>query len=170
MRGSSRETTVGKNPAVAVDAVPIPRHEVNVLDHEEVPRLIAGVPERWRALFATAVHTGLRKGELFGLRVTDVDLVHGHLRVAHSYDGPTKAARRASSSSPTSCGRSWLANSRRAAASTCSRRSKGRCSSVTTNSSTSCGPRSSARASSKASTTSVVGMAAGTGSAAPTTR
>jgi integrase len=37
-----------------------------------------------------ALHAGLRRGEIFGLRCGDVDMLHGRIRVAHSYDGPTK--------------------------------------------------------------------------------
>jgi integrase len=45
------------------------------------------------ALFATAVYTGLRRGELCGLRWTDVDLDKRRIAVARSHAGPTKSGR-----------------------------------------------------------------------------
>ena len=45
------------------------------------------IPEIYRLLFAIAIYTGLRKGELWGLRVTDIYLDHvtPHLMVRRSY-------------------------------------------------------------------------------------
>lgn len=37
--------------------------------------------------------TGLRRGEVFGLRCGDIDLFKKRVRVAHSYDGPTKSGK-----------------------------------------------------------------------------
>jgi len=56
---------------------------------EEVPLVLKELPARWLPLFATAVYTGLRKGELAGLRKTDVDLSARLLTVARSYDRET---------------------------------------------------------------------------------
>jgi integrase len=44
---------------------------------------------KWRDVFATAIYAGLRKGELFGLRKTDVDLDIGVIMVQRSYDRVT---------------------------------------------------------------------------------
>lgn len=43
------------------------------------------------ALYATAVYTGLRAGELAGLRRDDVDLGRRLITVQRSFDGPTKS-------------------------------------------------------------------------------
>jgi integrase len=37
-----------------------------------------------------ALHGGLRRGEIFGLRCEDVDLFKGKVKVSRSYNGPTK--------------------------------------------------------------------------------
>ena len=37
-----------------------------------------------------ALHTGMRRGEVFGLKWADVDIFHGQIKVQRSYDGPTK--------------------------------------------------------------------------------
>lgn len=42
------------------------------------------------ALYATAVYTGMRAGELAGLRWEDVDLASRRIMVRRSFDGPTK--------------------------------------------------------------------------------
>jgi integrase len=39
-----------------------------------VPLLLRALDPRWRPLFATAIYTGLRKGELLALRKSDVHL------------------------------------------------------------------------------------------------
>ena len=52
---------------------------------EQVSIVLGHVPDHWRAFFATAVFTGMRKGELCGLRKTDVDLVQRTITVRRSY-------------------------------------------------------------------------------------
>ena len=37
-----------------------------------------------------ALHGGLRRGEIFGLRWKDIDFLHNRVYINHSYDGPTK--------------------------------------------------------------------------------
>lgn len=37
-----------------------------------------------------ALHTGMRRGEVFGLKWADVDIFQGQIKVQRSYDGPTK--------------------------------------------------------------------------------
>lgn len=59
------------------------------LTFEEVPAFLAEVPARWRALFAVAICTALRKSELFGLRRSSVDLERRSILVKHSYDYET---------------------------------------------------------------------------------
>ena len=53
---------------------------------EEAARLIAALPESDRALWATALYAGLRRGELMALRWEDIDLAAGVIRVERSYD------------------------------------------------------------------------------------
>jgi integrase len=44
-------------------------------------------------MVATALYTGLRKGELFGLRWSDLNFERGQITVAKSYDGKTKTGK-----------------------------------------------------------------------------
>jgi integrase len=53
----------------------------------EAAALIAALPESDRALWATAFYAGLRRGELRGLRWSDVDLADGLIRIERSIDG-----------------------------------------------------------------------------------
>jgi integrase len=49
-----------------------------------------GVPDdRWSALYVLAVTTGLRQGELLGLKWEDVDLESATLRVRHTLQPPS---------------------------------------------------------------------------------
>jgi len=63
----------------------VPRKVPDFLRAEEVPPVLASLPDRWRPLFATALYTGLPKGELIGLRKADVDLPNRLLTVTRSY-------------------------------------------------------------------------------------
>jgi integrase len=66
---------------------------------EDVGRLLEAVRDMateqgcpsYPALFATAVYTGMRRGELCGLRWTDVDLERRMIVVRRSHGGPTKS-------------------------------------------------------------------------------
>jgi integrase len=65
-------------------AVRVPRQErrrPTVLPLAEAWQVVSAAPEPWRALFATAVFTGLRLGEILALRRDDIDLDRRVLRV-----------------------------------------------------------------------------------------
>ncbi len=47
-----------------------------------------GMDDRWSALYVLVVTTGLRQGELLGLRWEDVDLKSATLRVRHTLQPP----------------------------------------------------------------------------------
>jgi integrase len=61
--------------------------ESKALSHYQVKALLeAASDNRFEALYVVAIHTGLRRGELLGLRWTDVDLDAGTLQVRRSLD------------------------------------------------------------------------------------
>ena len=61
------------------------RHEISPLTPEQAHRLFeSSADDRYRALWVTALATGLRQGELLGLRWEDVDLDAGRLTVRHT--------------------------------------------------------------------------------------
>ena len=84
----------GPNPVDSVKRWVVPKRLPDFLRFHEVPLVLAAVMPKWRDLFATAVYAGLRKGELCGLRKTDVDVEIGVVMVRRSYDRVTTKGRR----------------------------------------------------------------------------
>jgi len=54
------------------------------LEISEVEELISALPERWSLLVETAAYTGLRAGELAGLKLEELDLQRRRLRVSRT--------------------------------------------------------------------------------------
>jgi integrase len=81
----------GPNPAQAVKKRRVPRRLPDYLRADEVPQVLAALSPTWRPLFATAVYTGLRRGELLALQKADVDFAARLIIVRRSHDrGTTK--------------------------------------------------------------------------------
>jgi len=93
---------VPSNPLRGVER-PAAESLVEYLPQEEVRALIdllharaesGTLFDRWRrAIICLALHTGMRKGELLGLRWCDVDLTTRRLTIARSYDTTPKSGR-----------------------------------------------------------------------------
>jgi len=84
----------GENPAFDTKPRKVPKRAPAFLEPQEVARLLSELGPADRPLVATALYAGLRKGELFGLRKSDVDLKRRLLMVRRSYDRETtKGAR-----------------------------------------------------------------------------
>jgi integrase len=70
--------------------------EVTALTTVESKKLMEAAQRlepRFYPVLLLALHAGLRRGEIFGLRCSDIDILHGKIKVSHSYDGPTKSGR-----------------------------------------------------------------------------
>jgi len=80
---------LGPNPVRDVRKRRVHRRKPDFLRAHEVPLLLRALGERWRPLFAAAIYTGLRKGELLALRKSDVDLERRILTVGRSHDRDT---------------------------------------------------------------------------------
>jgi len=73
---------VGRNPSQMVAKPKPPRAEMQVFNDNQVRSLLMCVAgSRWEALFQLAVTTGLREGELLGLRWSDLDWTTGKLHM-----------------------------------------------------------------------------------------
>jgi integrase len=79
----------GSNPVSKVPKRKIPRKLPDYLRPEEVVPVLANVPDRWRCLFAAALYTGMRKGELLGLRKEDIDLGARLITIRRSHERDT---------------------------------------------------------------------------------
>lgn len=94
LRKSLKAAVVDKlithNPTDGVKLIKTPTvaaKESKALDSSQVKMLLeAASGSRFEALYVVAIHTGLRRGELLGLKWTDVDLDAGTLTVRHSLD------------------------------------------------------------------------------------
>ena len=64
---------LARSPARGVKLPPIERREMRFLTPAELSGLLEAVPDRYRLLVKTAAYTGLRFGELAGLRPGDVE-------------------------------------------------------------------------------------------------
>lgn len=80
-----RTNVIGRNPAKLADPPRPARPAVSTLAIEDVPRFLQAASESSHfSVFALALYTGLRLGELLGLRWKCVDLDHGALAVTVS--------------------------------------------------------------------------------------
>jgi integrase len=72
-----------RNPCAArsVRAPRVPQHRVQPWTAEQVRAVIAGHPVRYRAIPVVGAGCGLRQGEIFGLRLQDVDFLRRRLLV-----------------------------------------------------------------------------------------
>ena len=77
-----RWNLIARNPADAVEAPRPQRHEIRPLTPEQIGRLLdAAREDRLHALYVLALTTGMRQGELLGLRWADVALDKGTVHV-----------------------------------------------------------------------------------------
>lgn len=74
---------IPRNPCAsqAVRAPAVEQHKIIPWTTERVAAVVAAHPERWRAVPVVAAGCGLRQGEVFGLRVEDVDFLRHRLLV-----------------------------------------------------------------------------------------
>lgn len=75
---------VARNVAEAASPPSVERPDIHPLTAEEVLRFLGCVPADRYALYLTAVTTGLRRGEVLGLRWQDLDLGVGTISVRRS--------------------------------------------------------------------------------------
>ena len=95
--------SITHNPTDGVKPLKTPERaakEPKALNPTQVKALLSAASgDRWEALYIVAIHTGLRRSEILGLRWEDVDLEAGTLEVRRSLDtdGTLKTPKRDSS-------------------------------------------------------------------------
>ena len=76
-----------QNPAAHIKPLRMNNRCLRYLSHEEMARLIEVADESLRPILITALHTGLRRGELFHLTWQDADFKLGVIRVVYTKNG-----------------------------------------------------------------------------------
>jgi integrase len=74
------------NPCDGLELAAVRSRRERIASPGEAESLLASLRESDRAIWATAMYGGLRRGELQALRAEDVDLAHGVIRVEHGWD------------------------------------------------------------------------------------
>ena len=73
---------IARNPAHGASLPRLSHSEMNVLDADQVTQFLIAVQGSCdEALYYLAIHTGMRQGELFGLKWTDLQWDKGELRI-----------------------------------------------------------------------------------------
>jgi integrase len=77
---------VAINPTAGLELPAVRGKRDRIASPDEGAALLAALPASDRAVWATAMYAGLRRGELSALRWEDVDLAGGRIRVERSWD------------------------------------------------------------------------------------
>jgi integrase len=77
---------VAVNPTTGLELPKGGTRRERIADPAEAVKLLAAVPEQDRAVWATAMYAGLRRGELMALRVDRIDLAAGVVHVERGWD------------------------------------------------------------------------------------
>lgn len=83
-----KEHLISKNPTNGTTVPKIVKKEMQVLTDEQLATFmkLVDAEEDWRDFFYTEITTGLRRGEICGLKWTDFDEVEGKLNINRSID------------------------------------------------------------------------------------
>jgi integrase len=83
LRAAVEDGLIARNPCAssAVRAPSVEQLKVTPWPHEHVDAVIVAHPEAYRAISVVAAGAGLRQGEVFGLRLEDVDFLGRKLHV-----------------------------------------------------------------------------------------
>ncbi|MBU4173333.1 MAG: site-specific integrase [Actinobacteria bacterium] len=68
-----------------IKKITVNRPEMQFLNLQEIDRFLAAASPNYHALFATAIYSGARQGELIGLRRCNVDLKNAGIRICEAY-------------------------------------------------------------------------------------
>jgi integrase len=87
LRAAVKKGLLPSNPCAGADLPKMPKREVRFWDAAQVKAFLAATAEdRLHTLYVLAATTGLREGELFGLKWPDLDLAAGTLSVRRALE------------------------------------------------------------------------------------
>jgi integrase len=78
------------NPAKDVGKLRVKEKKFRFLSLEEIELVLNASPDYARIILLTAIHTGMRRSELFRLEWEDVDFERGYIVVTNKHDAHTK--------------------------------------------------------------------------------
>lgn len=102
LRDAVKDDLLLKNPCEGTRLPKTRRRLLATLTEQELERLIASVPEQWRGMVVLAACTGMRWGEVVGLRVKYVDLFGPSVRVEETLNEARGRFTRGTPKSPAS--------------------------------------------------------------------
>jgi integrase len=85
-RRALQREEVALNPTIGLELPRPTGRRDRIASPAEAARLLAALPDDDRALWATALYAGLRRGELRALRWSDIDLADRELHVRRTWD------------------------------------------------------------------------------------
>ncbi len=82
-KSAVRDRLIARTPCQDIRLPKVSPKQIVPLSAEEVGRLVAEMPDRYKALVVLAAGTGLRQGEAFGVTLDEVDWLRRSLAVRH---------------------------------------------------------------------------------------
>lgn len=79
------------NPAAIIKGMKGEEPRMRFLTVDEIEKLLAEASKRFRPLLEVALHTGMRRGEIFRLRWSDIDFQNGLITVKKSKSGKPRS-------------------------------------------------------------------------------
>jgi integrase len=88
---AEKQGLIGRNPARAVIPPKVAQKERKILDENQAMQFLrAAQGDRYEALFQLAITTGIRQGELLGLKWGDIDWASSSLRIRRQIQRATR--------------------------------------------------------------------------------
>lgn len=79
-----------RNPSLEVDKLRVKQRKFRFLSLDEIYKIFEVCPDNYMPIFLTAIHTGIRKSELFRLEWNDIDFERQYIVVSNKEEAHTK--------------------------------------------------------------------------------